>query len=187
MWGQFLICSFKTENCQSWPWLGLSKNHPHIHYWETKTIVERAFQILILMNFHEPLKIKCNFQWPSSSDSPLPVAEILIYGYSLILVFLYCSCICSMNVTVRRSEADADEEFHFVIKSPPKSSFIRMMHKFSRPFFNEVTWYEDLIPMLEVVNGKNCIERMLPKCYFAYSNYYMQVQVIYFLTFPACF
>jgi len=84
------------------------------------------------------------------------------------------SCICSMNVTVRRSEADADEEFHFVIKSPPKSSFIRMMHKFSRPFFNEVTWYEDLIPMLEVVNGKNCIERMLPKCYFAYSNYYMQ-------------
>ena len=86
-----------------------------------------------------------------------------------------------MNVTVRRSEAEADEEFHFVIKSPPKSSFIRMMHKFSRPFFNEVTWYEDLIPMLEVVNGKNCIERMLPKCYFAYSNYYMQVQVIYFL------
>ena len=139
------------------------------------------------MNFHEPLKIKCNFQRPSSSDSPLPVAEILIYGYSLIFLFLYCSCICSMNVTVRRSEADADEEFHFVIKSPPKSSFIRMMHKFSRPFFNEVTWYEDLIPMLEVVNGKNCIERMLPKCYFAYSNYYMQVQVIYFLTFPACF
>ena len=86
-----------------------------------------------------------------------------------------------MNVTVRRSEAEADEEFHFVIKSPPKSSFIRMMHKFSRPFFNEVTWYEDLIPMLEVVNGKNCIERMLPKCYFAYSNYYMQVHVIYFL------
>ena len=99
------------------------------------------------------------------------------------LVFLYYSCICSMNVTVRRSEADADEEFHFVIKSPPKSSFIRMMHKFSRPFFNEVTWYNDLIPMLEVVNGKNCIERMLPKCYFAYSNYYMQVQVIYFFTF----
>ena len=88
-----------------------------------------------------------------------------------------------MNVTVRRSEADADEEFHFVIKSPPKSSFIRMMHKFSRPFFNEVTWYEDLIPMLEVVNGKNCIERMLPKCYFAYSNYYMQVQFIIFLHF----
>ena len=74
-------------------------------------------------------------------------------------------------------------DWPIVIKSPPKSSFIRMMHKFSRPFFNEVTWYNDLIPMLEVVNGKNCIERMLPKCYFAYSNYYMQVQVIYFLLF----
>ena len=69
--------------------------------------------------------------------------------------FLYYSCICSMNVTVRRSEAEADEEFHFVIKSPPKSSFIRMMHKFTKPFFNEVTWYEDLIPMLEVVNGNH--------------------------------
>jgi hypothetical protein len=84
------------------------------------------------------------------------------------------SCICSMNVTIRRSEADTDEEFHFVIKGPPTSSFIRMMHKFTRPIFNEVSWYEDLVPMLEVVNGKDCIDRMLPKCYFAYSNYYMQ-------------
>ena len=37
-----------------------------------RKIVERGFQILTLMNFHEPLEIKCNFQWPSSSDSPLP-------------------------------------------------------------------------------------------------------------------
>ena len=33
--------------------------------------VEREFQILVLMNFHEPLEIKCNFQRPSSSESPL--------------------------------------------------------------------------------------------------------------------
>ena len=38
---------------------------------KTKTIVERAFQILILMNIHELLEIKGNFQRPSSSDSPL--------------------------------------------------------------------------------------------------------------------
>ena len=38
-----------------------------------RNIVEREFQILTLMNFHEPLEIKCNFQWPSSSDSPLPI------------------------------------------------------------------------------------------------------------------
>lgn len=48
------------------------------------------------------------------------------------------SCICSMDVTARLSGADKDQEFHFVIKSPPQSSFIRQMHKFSRPFFNEV-------------------------------------------------
>ena len=36
-----------------------------------RKILERGFQILILMNFHEPLEIKCNFQQPSSSDSPL--------------------------------------------------------------------------------------------------------------------
>ena len=30
---------------------------------------------------------------------------------------------------------------HFVIKSPPKASFIRMMHKLTKPFLNEVTWY----------------------------------------------
>ena len=36
-----------------------------------RKIVERGFQILTLMNFHEPLEIKCNFQRPSSSDLPL--------------------------------------------------------------------------------------------------------------------
>ena len=36
-----------------------------------RKIVEREFQILTVMNFHEPLEIKCNFQRPSSSDSPL--------------------------------------------------------------------------------------------------------------------
>ena len=44
--------------------------------------------------------------------------------------------ICSMEVRVKRSNADEEETFHFVIKSPPKSSFIKMMHKFTRPFFN---------------------------------------------------
>ena len=36
-----------------------------------RKIVEWGFQILTLMNFHEPLEIKCNFQRPSPSDSPL--------------------------------------------------------------------------------------------------------------------
>ena len=31
--------------------------------------------------------------------------------------------------------------FHFVIKSPPKAAFIKMMHKMTKPFLNEVTWY----------------------------------------------
>jgi hypothetical protein len=44
------------------------------------------------------------------------------------------SSICSMHVTIKRSEAETEEEFNFVIKSPPSSSFIRMMHKFTRPF-----------------------------------------------------
>ena len=31
--------------------------------------------------------------------------------------------------------------FHLVIKSPPKASFIKTMHKLTKPFLNEVTWY----------------------------------------------
>ena len=42
-----------------------------IAYSLLRKILEREFQILTLMNFHEPLEIKCNFQQPSSSDSPL--------------------------------------------------------------------------------------------------------------------
>jgi hypothetical protein len=83
------------------------------------------------------------------------------------------SCICSMDVNVKQAGSAEEKQFHFVIKSPPKSRFIKMMHKFSRPFYNEVTWYQDLVPLLELANGKGCIDRLLPRCYFAYSNYYM--------------
>ena len=79
-----------------------------------------------------------------------------------------------MEVRVKRSNSEEEEDFHFVIKSPPKSSFIKFMHKFTRPFFNEVTWYEDLVPVLELANGKGCMEEKSPQCYFSYSNYYMQ-------------
>ena len=43
-----------------------------IAYSLLRKIVKWEFQILTLMNFHEPLEIKCNFQRPSSSDLPLP-------------------------------------------------------------------------------------------------------------------
>ena len=46
-----------------------------IAYSLLRKIVEREFQILTLMNFHEPLEIKCNFQPPSSSDLPLKECE----------------------------------------------------------------------------------------------------------------
>ena len=52
------------------------------------------------------------------------------------------SSICSMEVTAKMEKADdAKKTFYFVIKSPPKSSFIKMTHKITRPFLNEVTWY----------------------------------------------
>ena len=39
--------------------------------------MERKFEISTLMNFHETLEIKCNFQRPSSSDSPLKMITVL--------------------------------------------------------------------------------------------------------------
>ena len=80
-----------------------------------------------------------------------------------------------------------------MIKSPPRMSFIRQVHKLSRPFFNEVSWYLDLVPQLELVHGKGktikskildeiakpsaslisgTIDHILPTCYHAYSSYY---------------
>eukprot|EP00094_Tigriopus_californicus_P005881 TCALIF_05667-PA protein Name:"Protein of unknown function" AED:0.29 eAED:0.29 QI:0/0.66/0.5/0.75/0.33/0.25/4/114/526 len=70
------------------------------------------------------------------------------------------------------NQEKTEEEFHFVIKSPPKMSFIRQVHKLSRPFFNEVSWYLDLVPQLDIVFGKGSIDRILPTCYHAYSSYY---------------
>ena len=78
---------------------GASVKLTHFFNWvtKTKTIVERTFQILTLMNFHELMEIKSNFQRPSSSESTflsckavklpnntkcqLPVAKLLTYNY----------------------------------------------------------------------------------------------------------
>ncbi len=49
------------------------------------------------------------------------------------------------NVDAAAMQEGAEKEYNFVIKSPPKMSFIRMVHKLSRPFFNEVSWYLDLV------------------------------------------
>ena len=68
------------------------------------------------------------------------------------------SSICSLEVTAsmtnkveEKAEAngvgnagdggDNKKTFHFVIKSPPNQAFIRLMHKLTKPFLNEVTWY----------------------------------------------
>ena len=64
-----------------------------------RKIVEREFQILTLMNFNEPLEIKCNFQRPSSSDSPLKkwrrggrgskIWDDIVYGRPLTLLVTF--------------------------------------------------------------------------------------------------
>lgn len=66
---------------------------------------------------------------------------------------------------------------HFVIKAPPKASFIKMIHKMSKPFLNEVTWYLELLKQIELLekelpdNGFR-MSSLVPTCYHAYSNYY---------------
>ena len=63
MWGPFFT--------EAQPGSTLTALCFEIAYSLLRKIVDREFQILTLMNFHEPLEIKCNFQRPSFSDSPL--------------------------------------------------------------------------------------------------------------------
>ena len=89
--------------------------------------------------------------------------------------------------------------FHFVIKSPPKASFIKAMHKLTKPFLNEVTWYlvriknlncnhfqwdicvQELLKQSSLVeaqlpaplnSSELSLSRQCPVVYHAYSNYY---------------
>jgi len=98
------------------------------------------------------------------------------------------SSICSLKVTASFSQQSSSGEdsselsekvtktFDFVIKSPPKASFIRLMHKITKPFYNEVTWYLDLSRQLESLTDYDEMEfkvsSLVPACYHAYSNYY---------------
>ena len=71
--------------------------------------------------------------------------------------------------------AGEEKEFNFVIKSPPKTTFMKQLHKLSRPFFNEVSFYLELMHQLtlaEQTDSPSPLERILPVCYHAHSSYY---------------
>lgn len=97
------------------------------------------------------------------------------------------SSICSMEVTARVKDRNSDGTeaegeakkvpFYFVIKSPPKFSFIKMMHKITKPFLNEVTWYLDLLGQMALVESSVSLpgaplHTQCPVVYHAHSNYY---------------
>ena len=83
-----------------------------------------------------------------------------------------------MNIHISAGE---EKEFNFVIKSPPKTTFMKQLHKLSRPFFNEVSFYLELMHQLTLAEpadstsstaSRSPLERILPVCYHAYSSYY---------------
>jgi hypothetical protein len=110
------------------------------------------------------------------------------------------SSICSLEVTASLASGKDDEEastangsgdssvatqkqktFHFVIKSPPKATFIKMMHKMTKPFLNEVTWYLELLRQVSLaeacltppLNSPDLsLTKQCPVVYHAHSNYY---------------
>ena len=51
-------------------------------------------------------------------------------------------------------------------------NFIRLVHKLSRPFFNEVSWYKDLVPQCDLANGPGTFHSILPICFHAHSSVY---------------
>ena len=67
----YSVAYVRTVFTEAQPGPTLTALYFEIAYSLLRKIPEREFQILTLMNFHEPLEIKCNFQQPSSSDSPL--------------------------------------------------------------------------------------------------------------------
>jgi len=97
------------------------------------------------------------------------------------------SSICSLEISANlvgekttssdKSDEDNKKKFAFVIKSPPKSPLIKMMHKITKPFLNEVTWYLDLLGQMALLEttvslpGKP-LHTQCPVVYHAHSNYY---------------
>ena len=72
----YSVVYVRTVFTEAQPGPTLTALYFEIAYSLLRKIPEREFQILTLMNFHEPLEIKCNFQRPSSSDSPLLFKKI---------------------------------------------------------------------------------------------------------------
>jgi len=79
------------------------------------------------------------------------------------------------------NDSTSQKTFHFVIKSPPNQAFIRLMHKLTKPFLNEVTWYLELLKQIsllkqqlpEPLNSRSLsLARQCPVVYHAHSNYY---------------
>ena len=62
----YSVVYVRTVFTEAQPGPTLTALYFEIAYSLLRKIPEREFQILTLMNFHEPLEIKCNFQRPSS-------------------------------------------------------------------------------------------------------------------------
>ena len=73
----YSVVYVRTVFAEAQPGPTLTALYFEIAYSLLRKIPEREFQILTLMNFHEPLEITCNFQRPSSSDSPLYLPSVL--------------------------------------------------------------------------------------------------------------
>ena len=71
----FSVVYVETIYAEAQPGPTLTALYFEFAYSLLRKIAEREFQILTLMNFHEPLEIKCNFQRPSPSDPPLILSK----------------------------------------------------------------------------------------------------------------
>ena len=67
--------------------------------------MKRAFQILIVINFHEMMKIECDIQRPSSSELPLsqfhfePNTVILFCTFEKITIISTFYLLCSPDIS----------------------------------------------------------------------------------------
>ena len=81
----------------------------------------------------------------------------------------FSSDIRKLELKMRRGDGAEEEELSVVVKTTPRTAFLRFIFRLGRPFLTEVMWYCEALPSLAVHYPE--LTTISPVCYYGSSNF----------------
>ena len=81
----------------------------------------------------------------------------------------FASDIQKLELKMKRDNGVEEEELSVVVKTTPRTAFLRFILRLGRPFLTEVMWYCEALPSLAAHYPE--VTTISPVCYYGSSNF----------------